>query len=626
MKLVRSISFALLLALLATQSSLAQSTGSDPGAQSPPPPQNPQPAPQSPLQEQPTGIAAEQQGQANQQRSGQLSQFETSGTGQDQALGEIRLMGRYTEVGGDQTRSFRDPGFNDLAEFNYFMDRRFGVTRRIQGLTQLRATNDYSIDPEHNSLQKAFVRVYGPKDEYVFGDTLVNYSRLVFNQNIKGASGSWLLGDKWKFGIVGGIFIDRWGSLYKDIPGRPYTAVVSGTRLQYSFTRDIVAGLNASTSYDITSSLPAADPGTAPSPAKNAVGSATLTIQKRNFRFDSEFAYAGTDFDRRDASGLCPVDENGVIVYQPCNTSLPQVNLGYQTDWGGRAEAQYRYGRLTLRGSFVRFQPNFASINARQVADLQDALARVSFEAASFLTVDGTFRRSNNDLRQQLPFETIQRQPEGRLIFHDLSFMKRGVFEMGYRQRFVNASDDSVDRYVRMPYAEFSFPISTTFLTVGYERRQAVDMINQSQTSNTNRYYAGLRGVYDFGGWHINPSFRYELERQSQRPELDDPAALDPLRLDYDSNRLGTASLLVEAPKWFIVELAFRDSSATIYGPTGYSRPAYRAQVTYKIANDENLLLIATFERNNNFYYTSPNFDERVSGLSFVWKFGKRGR
>ena len=74
------------------------------------------------------------------------------------------------------------------------------------------------------------------------------------------------------------------------------------------------------------------------------------------------------------------------------------------------------------------------------------------------------------------------------------------------------------------------------------------------------------------------------------------------------------------------MEVAFRDSSATIYGPTGYSRPAYRGQITYKVANDENLLLIATFERNNNFYFTSPNFDERVAGLAFVWKFGKRGR
>ena len=120
----------------------------------------------------PLVLPQEQKAQIDSQRSGQLSQFETTGVGQDQSLGEIRLMGRYTEVNGDQTRSFRDPGFNDLAEFNYFMDRRLGVTRRVQGLTQLRATNDNSIDPERTSFQKAFVRIYGPKDEYIFGDAL----------------------------------------------------------------------------------------------------------------------------------------------------------------------------------------------------------------------------------------------------------------------------------------------------------------------------------------------------------------------------------------------------------------------------------------------------------------------
>src|SRR5689334_10640925 len=108
MKLFRFSYFALLVAMLATQPSFAQSTGAADQSQSPPPPQNPQQIPQSPLQDQPTGIAAEQKAQADAQRSGQLSQFETTGVGQDQSLGEIRLMGRYTEVNGDQTRSFRD--------------------------------------------------------------------------------------------------------------------------------------------------------------------------------------------------------------------------------------------------------------------------------------------------------------------------------------------------------------------------------------------------------------------------------------------------------------------------------------------------------------------------------------
>jgi hypothetical protein len=140
MILARFVSLTLLVALLATQPSLAQSTGGVDQAQTPTPPQNGQQQPVSPLQEQPTGIAAEQKAQIDQQRSGQLSQFETAGNGQDQALGEIRLMGRYSEVNGDQTRSFRDPGLNNLAEFNYFMDRRF--VKSLGGSTDAPETGD----------------------------------------------------------------------------------------------------------------------------------------------------------------------------------------------------------------------------------------------------------------------------------------------------------------------------------------------------------------------------------------------------------------------------------------------------------------------------------------------------
>ena len=652
MKVVRIVGLiALLMALSATQSSFAQSNASsDQQAQSP---QNPNQPPQSPLQDQPTGIAAEQKAQQDTQRSGQQSRFETPTAGaQDQELGEIRMMSRYTEVNGDKTRSFRDPGMNNLAEFNYFMDRRFGVTHRVQSLSMFRATDDPSIDPEKDSVQKAFVRVYGQKDEYIFGDALVNYSRLTFNQNVKGVSTTWQLGDRWKLSTVGGIFIDRWGSVYKDLPGRPYISRVAGSRLQFTPIKDIQFGANFSSSDDLIRSLPFADPGTSPLPASNYVGSVDMKVQKRNFRLDGEFAYSTTDFDTREDSGLCPTDVNGSSQLLRCDSRQPQVALENQDDWGARMEAQYRYKRLTLRGSYVRFQPNFASLNARQISDLQDALARVSVDTTDWLTVEGTMRRSNNDLKNQLTFQTTQWQPEGRFIFHDLSFYRRGVFEIGYRQRFVSASDNSIDRFVRMPYAEFTVPISTTFLTVGYERRMAIDNLptvfssdptaHTNDSSNTNRYYMGLRGVYDVGGWHINPSFRYELERQGQRPQLNDANNnLLNYYLDYGSNRLGSAMLLVEPPKWFILEMQFRDSSSTtcnagVVGapsaqliacdPSGYSRPSYRAQVTYKFRNDENMLLIASFERTNNFYFSTQNFDERVAGLSIVYKFGKRGR
>ena len=622
MQVVRTLRLLVLLLAIVPVALSQTVTGADQVAA----PQNPNQPLQSPLQDQPTGIAAEQQTQQEAQRSGQLSKFETPApASQDQALGEIRLMTRYTEIGGDQTRSFRDEGVNNLAEFNYFADRRFFVTRRVQTLAMFRATDDFSIDPEHNSVQKGFVRIYGPRDEYIFGDALVNYSRLTFNQNIKGASGSWKLGDNWKLGVVGGVFVDRWGSFYKDLPGRPYEAAVTGAHLQYSFDRTSFIGFNLASSNDLVDSLPVAAVGLAPDPANNVVGSVELKVQKKNFQLNSEYAYSTTDFDTRDNSGLCPTfDTLGNSTLSPCDSRQPQPYLGYQNDWGGRAEALYRYGRLSLRGSYVRFQPNFASINARQLADLQDAIGRVSVDATDWLTVDGTARRSNNDLRDQLTFETIQWQPEGRFIFHDLAFSRRVTFEVGYRHRIVSASNGSIDRFVRMPYAEVNIPLHGTFLNFGYERRQTIDQIDQSQSNNTNRYYFGIRGVYDLAGWHVNPALRYELERGAQRPDLSLIPAI--FRLDYDTNRLGSVLVTVEAPRWFIAEVAYRDTSATIYGPAGYHRPSYRAQLTYKFRNNENLLLIASFERNNNFFIVSPDYDERTSGLTIVYKFGKRGR
>src|SRR6185436_17399114 len=148
----------------------------------------------------------------------------------------------------------------------------------------------------------------------------------------------------------------------------------------------------------------------------------------------------------------------------------------------------------------------------------------------------------------------------------------------------------------------------------------------------------------------INPSFRFELERQSLRPSICDfptpvlPATTNPpgticnVFLDpalvKDSNRLGSANLYVQAPRWFILEGAFRASTATLNsltetrnttdpscalanrpppcdlpvapypsGPTGFSRPSYRGALSYKIRNDENMVFTFSFERNNNFYF-----------------------
>lgn len=539
-----------------------------------------------------------------------------STAGQDQMIGEVRLMSGYSEIGGDATRSFHTPGANDLAEFNYFEDHRFLVTQRLQVLSSFRATDDASIDPEHDSLQKAYIRLYGPKDEVIVGDALVNYSRLSFNQNIKGLSTTFKIGDNWKISDVAGVFIDRWGSLYKPysaLPGRPYLSFVVGARIERKLFRDSFLGFNFSSSNDQLDSLPPADPGVAPQPARNRVGSIDNKLTFRRLRIDSEFAYSFTDFDIRSAAG-CPT----------CDSRSPQPLLGTQSDWGGRLEASWRYKRLNLRESYVRYQPNFASINARQIADLQDFSFRASYDLTDWLLVDGTIRRSNNDLKRQLTFETTFWGPEAHFVLHDLSFYKRGTLEFGYRYRNIQGSDGSVNQFVRIPYAELGVPVGTAVLTLGYERQNAIDNVTAANSDDNNRFYAGIRGVFDFGGWHVNPNMRFELNREAHRPLINN--TVPDFTLFYDSNRLASVGFLVEPPKWFILELAYRDSSATIFGPSGYSRPSYKAALTYKIRNDENMKFILAFERNNNFYFTSPNFDERIWSGTLVYRFGKRGQ
>ncbi|MGH9524415.1 MAG: hypothetical protein ACRD3E_17970 [Terriglobales bacterium] len=745
MRLLRLVLFLLVMGAVAAAQSTSSTT--DNGQSSTQPGQ----APQSPMSEQPNLQKQEQKKEGDSQKS-QSGNFDVSGAtsgDQDQQLGEVRLMTRYTQVGGQpegQTRSFHIPGSNNLAEANYFLDRRWlGTSYRYQLLTMFRGTDDSSIDPEHNSVQKGFLRLYNARTEMIFGDALVNYSRLTFNQNIKGISTANRLGERWKLSTVGGVFIDRWGSLFRDQPlyqgnytdpntgvtgpavfgcykpsslsastnfvtvndpqcGRPFTSAVAGARLEYAFMRDSTIGFNFSSSDDLTGTRRAQDFNTSPNPAANRVGSVDFKLQKGMFRSEGEYAYSATNFDIR--PGNCvPSTSLTIPATVPCDSRQPVNGLGFQGGWGGRFDSSYRHGKWTFRGSYIRFEPNFASINARQIADLQDAQVRASYDLISWLTLDGTMRRSNDDLKNQKPYQLTILEPVGRLIFHDLPFYRKAVFEVGYRERFLDGSSPTalytvdtsgtksiltgcnvtsgggmscVDRAVRQPYAEVDLPVGTTFLTLGYERRQSIDHLKASGTSNVDRFYFGVRGIYDFGGWHVSPSMRYDLERDTHRLDPDTYLSLNQagtltqyvnplelLYLDHDNNRLATASLYVETPRWFIVELQFRDASATaatpgtltvacpasvtgpcvqsIAGPAGYSRPSYRAQVTYKIANDENKLFILSFERNSNFYFSGPsdqnpagylpggvlnpiNFDERIMGVTFVYKFGKRAR
>ena len=426
----------ILLMLLAAIAAGQTDSSTSNSAQNPP-----QTQPQNPMQEPAKPTEAEQ-------NKPKLTQFNVEGaqaSNEDQTLGEIKLMTRYTELNGDVSRSFRVQGNNNLGEFNLFLDRKFTGIHRIQFLGMYRATDDKSIDPERESLQKASLRIFSPRDEYILGDSLVNYSLLTFNQNIKGLNINHLIGDKWKFGVVGGIFIDRWGSLYKDLVGRPYVATVFGSRLERKlFNPESRIGLNFSSSRDQLGSLPTAANGTSPQPASNIVGSMDARLAtKSGFRFAGEFAYSSTDFDTRFVSTGCVA---------PCDTRTPQPTLnGKQGDYALRLEGSQRWHKLSLRSTYLRYQPNFASVNARQIADLQDFVFRATYELVDWLTLDGTVRRSNNDLRQQLPTERKLWGPEIRFVFHDLGFYRRAVIETGYRQRNTFTDDKTEDRRERIP-------------------------------------------------------------------------------------------------------------------------------------------------------------------------------
>jgi len=526
-------------------------------------------------------------------------------------MGELRMMIRNTELGGDTTQSFLSPGANTLGEVNFYEDKKFLTTQRIQILAMVRGTNDYSIDPETTSLQKAYVRIYGARDEYIVGDALMNFSRMSLQQNIKGVATAWKLGDNWKLSLINGIYIDRYGSLYKDIPSRPYMSWVDGARLEYKINKNSIIGANFVSSEDKTDSLPDQPVGFAPWPASNRVGTVDGRFNIKGLRIDSEIAYSWTDFDKRQSSN-CEIS---------CDSREPQPELGTQGDWSGRIEGIYRYQKFTFRGAYARYEPNFASIQARQIPDLQDMVARVTYDVNDYITLDGTVRRANDDLKEQLPYETRLLGPEARVSFHNLPFYTRGIFDVGYRYRDTHSSDGSVNRTLSAPFAEFTMPYHSTYFSIGYERRGVTDYVQLGDTGYTNRVYVAFRGIYDLGGWHVNPIVRFELERQSHEPQW----PLNPI-LAYDTNRLNTIGLFVEAPKWFIAELGYRSSDATLYGPNGFNRPSYKAALTYKVRNDQNILLIFGFERNTNDFAALLPYDERVYGVTLDYKFGRKAQ
>ncbi|MFQ5927721.1 MAG: hypothetical protein ACE5MH_09850, partial [Terriglobia bacterium] len=299
---------------------------------------------------------------------------------------EFKYAVNGTDLKGNRERSFLNQGVNHMFDFSSFVNRGWG-SRRVESLSVFRYTDDPRVDPERNSLQRAYLRLLGPTSEMTLGDDLVSYSRFTLNQNIKGfsirknlplASGLRITG-------TAGVFSDRWGSLFREFtafvdprrppdprfPNKPYTRLVLGLRGEQKLNETTSFALSYSQGSDIIRSLP---PETQIAPVNNQViGFDTSIHFGRDFRFAGEIVYSLTQFDAR---------------FQPEK----------RKNYALRGELSHRWRSLSWRAEYTLFMPNFFSANARQVQDLQDASVRATLDLNQFLSLQVGYRRTNDNL------------------------------------------------------------------------------------------------------------------------------------------------------------------------------------------------------------------------------------
>ncbi|MFQ5723947.1 MAG: hypothetical protein ACE5G6_05595, partial [Terriglobia bacterium] len=273
---------------------------------------------------------------------------------------------------------------------------------------------------------------------------------------------------------------------------------------------------------------------------------------------------------------------------------------------------------------------------------------------------------------------TVLRLPEVRLVLRNLGFWRGLTLEVGYRERALETSNkgsflptteinsltgDTVtfftplfrDRVTKMPFFDIGLPLGSHRLRFGYEYRRNRDRIQPQNSTFTHRATAEYRLPSLFvGDWTFTGSFRFETERESKQVELEtleelasgltlvDPLTLQPVvrrKSGGDQIRTLQAALTVDFPKYFSLDLFFRQLSAELlsglradglqqFGNGGFSRPQWRAQLQYKIRNDENKFILFTVERNVNSFdlldRTEPDlrsFREKLAQITFVYRF-----
>jgi len=552
----------------------------------------------------------------------------SAAAGENQQSFEIKVSANHTEVNPDlrdefgrPLRSFLTPGPNITADFSYFQDYLFG-TNRLQVLSIFRSNDDPRVDPEKNSLQRGYLRLTTPNSEWNFGDGLVSYSRLTYNQNIKGVSVSRKFGHGFRLAANGGVFTDRWGSVWKDdLLGKPYTRVVAGLRAEQELGANKLIGFNFSHGRDLEDSIDQQLRQFGLIPLENNIGSVDTRLRfGRVLTVDGELAYSSTNFDTR-------------------------VSRDSRQDYGGRLDASLRAGRFFARTSYLRLMPSFLSLNARQLADLQDSMVRAGLDVTEFLSVEGSYRRTNNNLRSDRPEgTTVFEVPEVRASLRRIPMLGRTVLDFGVRERqqsgpirrsapFTGLEED---RHVRIPFVEVVVPLGSTMISVGYEHRRNTNELLRSEGTKANRWSGSLRGNYDVGGWNLAPMFRYEMEREEFFRVI-----------GFNNNRSILASGFAEAPKYFAFEVYYRQVGATLFAeclqvaggvpchpllpadpgttvllPSGFRRPAFRAAVTYKLANNDDRFLVFAYDRNVNlFALPDRDFRERVFSVTLVLRF-----
>jgi hypothetical protein len=534
---------------------------------------------------------------------------------------ELRFFTNIARISGDaRERSFLTNGSNNAVDLNYLQEFTLG-SRRVEASSLLRYTDDRRYDPERSSVQRASLRVIGQRSEYNFGDYLVSYSRFSYNQNLKGVHFARTLPWRYGFRLLGnaGTFTDRYGSLFKDeIPGKPFTRVVAGLRAEQRVAPEKTIGVNWAYGSDIAESLPL-DPVTGRTPfqpiANQVVSFDARMYLAHKWNLDGEVAFSRTSRDTLN-------------------------NDDYDHDYAVRIDNSVRTSAGTFSVFYTRVLPHFLAINARQVADLEDLLARASIPLGSRLQIQGIYRRAANDLRGERPDkQTVFHTPEVRLSLRNLPGLVDAALEVGYRERYYN-QEALTNRVSRTPFFEIGLPITSGMLTMGYEHRRTNDRQGGNNDTVANDAWINLRNVLDVGDWTFMPVARYQHNRESFS------------RVDAHNNtRTILAALTLDAPRYVAFDFVFRQVGATLFqdrpvidqqtfqpvlddkgvqhfeviGPSGFRRPALRAAITYKFQNNSNRFLTFSYERSNNsFAVDGQDFLESVVQATLTLRLSER--